>query len=141
MAATLSNTCLSALAAAAALAFAGCGGGDDSGGGSTTTTPAAKAATVDGAVTCLKGKGLDASRQSGLSSSNDGDHVRVDYSGGNVVIYVYPSEAVATKERETLAIVTKSSGGSVQQSGNALWVTDPSTPPEIASQVTACLGA
>jgi hypothetical protein len=37
--------------------------------------------------------------------------------------------------------VTKSSGGSVQQSGNALWVTDPSTPPEIASQVTACLGA
>ncbi len=123
-------------ATALAVALAGCGERREN-----TDAPApapAKAAaagvSANSVLACLKGKNLKASRRQA-----GGDRLRVEYSGGSVFVYVFPSRSVATRKRETLAVASKTSGGGVRQHGNVVTVADQGTPPAITATVRACL--
>jgi hypothetical protein len=129
---------LLAVAAVAVLATAGCGERREDTG--TVAAPTAVKAAGSGGVSansalaCMKGKGLHATRRPGA-----GERLRVAYAGGSVLVYVYPSKSVATRKRETLAVASKTSGGGVEQQGNAVTVAGSGTPAAVLSKIRGCL--
>ena len=89
---------------------------------------------------CLQAEGLDASRQSGLGDDEaESDHVRIDYTGGNALVYVLASAEAAAEEEETQRMVGESLGVVVRRVGNTVISEEEDTPADVTAGLDSCV--
>ena len=137
------RTRLIALGLASMLVLAACGGKGNSGSATTSATtrgyPADQATlTLSTVLDCLEKKGLDASKQSGLDDS-DPPHIRVDYSGGNSLVYFYDTVKAAADDESSQA-AAYGSYGKIRRAANVLIAEDSGQPTDVTTGLKDCAG-